>query len=115
MIIHFFLQKSELIFNSSPTFGYDPKKSRIHPMYKIYIIFSTALDKYYVGSTGDELEVRIAKHNTNHKGFTGGKGDWIIKYSEKFEEKTMALKREKEIKNWKSRKMIEKLIRAVDS
>ena len=68
------------------------------------------LNKYYVGSTGDTLESRIKKHNSNHKGFTGGYGDWVIKYSEEFQSRNDALKREKEIKKWKSRKLIEKLI-----
>ena len=76
----------------------------------VYILFSKTLNKYYVGATGDLLEERIRKHNSNHKGFTGGTGDWEIRYSEIFETKTESLKREKEIKNWKSRKLIEKLI-----
>ncbi|MDQ3191676.1 MAG: GIY-YIG nuclease family protein [Bacteroidota bacterium] len=79
-------------------------------MFRIYILFSQSLNKYYVGYTGDTLEERLKKHNSNHKGFTGGKGDWLLKYSEVFEEKSSALKREKEIKKWKSRNMIEKLI-----
>lgn len=48
----------------------------------LYILYSNALDKYYVGFTGDNIEERLRKHNTNHKGFTGGKGDWVIKYTE---------------------------------
>ena len=78
--------------------------------FKVYILYSEIADKYYVGSTGDEIENRIRKHNSDHKGFTGGKGDWILKHIEYYEDKTEALKREKEIKKWKSRKMIEKLI-----
>jgi putative endonuclease len=75
-----------------------------------YILFSSTLNKYYIGSTDDALNKRIRKHNTNHKGFTGGIGDWKLKYSETFSTKTESLKREKQIKNWKSRAMIEKLI-----
>ena len=56
------------------------------------------------------MEERIRKHNTNHKGFTGGVGDWELKHSEEYSTKEDALKREKEIKSWKSRKLIEKLI-----
>ena len=63
-----------------------------------------------MGSTGDAIEERIRKHNSNHKGFTGGSGDWELKYFESMKTKTEALKREKQIKNWKSRKLIEKLI-----
>ncbi len=78
-------------------------------MYTVYILFSAIKAKYCIGCTGDFLEERIRKHNTNHKGFTGGVGDWELKYQEVFETKVLALNREKEIKNWKSRKMIEKL------
>ena len=63
-----------------------------------------------MGFTGDLIEERIRKHNSNHKGYTGNMGDWELVYSEVFTEKSLAMKREKEIKKWKSRKSIEKLI-----
>ncbi len=44
------------------------------------------------------------------KGFTGGLGDWILKYIEEFETKKEAMNREQEIKKKKSRKYIEFLI-----
>jgi len=79
-------------------------------IFHVYILYSIFLDKYYVGYTGDLLEERLRKHNSNHKGFTGNVGDWKIVYSQKFETKAQALHREKQIKSWKSRKMIESLI-----
>ena len=79
-------------------------------MGKTYIIFSSKLDKYYVGSTSDEMEERLRKHNSNHKGFTGGYGDWKVVHIEVFPTNTEALAREKQIKKWKSRKLIENLI-----
>jgi putative endonuclease len=79
-------------------------------MFYTYIIFSAKLNKFYIGSTGDDLVARLRKHNTNHKGFTGGKGDWEMKHFEIFHTKEEALKREKVIKSWKSRKLIERLI-----
>jgi putative endonuclease len=78
--------------------------------FTVYILFSPGKNKFYVGYTSELIEERLRKHNTNHKGFTGGTGDWIIKYTELFNTKTEGIKREKEIKSWKSRKMIEKLI-----
>jgi putative endonuclease len=75
-----------------------------------YILFSATLDKYYTGYTGDDLLERIRRHNSNHKGFTGGIGDWELKYFEQFDSKSEASKRELQIKKWKSRKMIMKLI-----
>ena len=77
-----------------------------------YILFSASLDKFYIGSTGDSLKERIRKHNTNHGGFTAQANDWEVLYSEEFLDKTLALKREKEIKSWKSRKRIQYLIQS---
>ena len=51
-------------------------------MYTVYVLFSKQRNRYYVGFTGDEIAERIRRHNTNHKGFTGGHGDWELKYSE---------------------------------
>ncbi|MEP6750677.1 MAG: GIY-YIG nuclease family protein [Bacteroidota bacterium] len=50
-------------------------------MYKMYILFSRLKNKYYIGYTGDELTERIKKHNSNHKGFTGKTGDWMLVYA----------------------------------
>jgi putative endonuclease len=80
-----------------------------HLMYFIYIIYSSTADRYYVGSCEDVI-ARLKKHNTNHSGFTGKKGDWEIKHAEGFSQKSEALQREKQIKGWKSRKMIENLL-----
>jgi len=78
--------------------------------FTVYILFSPSKDKYYVGYTGDDINERIRKHNTNHKGFTGSNADWILVYSEVFGNKKDAILRESQIKKWKSRKKIELLI-----
>ena len=78
--------------------------------YCVYILYSSTLDRYYVGYTGDALAERIRRHCSNHKGFTGKSPDWELKYHEVFMDKARAMAREKEIKGWKSRKMIERLI-----
>jgi putative endonuclease len=79
-------------------------------IFKVYILYSALRDRYYVGFTSEELSERLRKHNSNHKGFTGSKADWVLKYHENYPEKTLAIKRENEIKGWKSRKKIEMLI-----
>ena len=81
-------------------------------MHSVYILYSSTKDKYYVGSCED-VSKRLIKHNTNHSGFTGKTGDWIVKRTEEYPDKSTALKRENQIKAWKSRKMIEKLINEV--
>ena len=78
--------------------------------FHVYILYSILKDKYYTGFTGDDLAERIRKHNSNHKGFTGNTGDWQLVYQEEFQTKVDATKREKQIKSWKSRKLIEKFI-----
>ncbi|TMU57651.1 GIY-YIG nuclease family protein [Flagellimonas algicola] len=77
--------------------------------YWVYILYSGHLDKYYVGSTQD-IEGRLRRHLANHKGFTSNAKDWVLKYQESFGTKTEAVKRELQIKKWKSRVMIERLI-----
>ena len=79
-----------------------------------YILYSSALDKFYIGHTEDEITERLRRHNSNHKGFTGGIGDWQIVYTEIFADKKRAYARERQLKNSKSRKMIEKLISGLE-
>ena len=78
-------------------------------MFYLYILYSALLDKFYVGSTSN-IEIRLKKHLSNHKGFTSRAKDWKVTYMEEFESKVEAQKREKQIKNWKSRKMIRALV-----
>ncbi len=82
--------------------------------YCVYILYSSYLDRYYIGYTGTDVSERLKKHNVNHKGFTGKKADWIIKYKEVFEGKAEAMLREKQLKKWKSRILIDKLISGIE-
>ncbi len=47
-------------------------------MFTVYILHSKVKDRYYIGYTGDIIEERIRRHNSDHKGFTGHCGDWIV-------------------------------------
>ena len=80
-------------------------------MFTTYILYSLVRDRYYIGFTSGDLSERLRKHNTAHGGFTGKVLDWEVVYHEIFPEKSLALQREREIKKWKSRKMIEALIK----
>ncbi|MBL1279382.1 MAG: GIY-YIG nuclease family protein [Fluviicola sp.] len=82
-------------------------------MFYTYILYSENQDSYYVGYTGNSLELRLRKHNTNNKGFTGRSSDWKVVYSESFLSKSEAYSRERKIKSWKSRLKIEELIAQV--
>ncbi len=82
------------------------------PIAHVYILFSANKNKFYIVYTSDDLQERIRKHNSNHKGFTGNVNDWVLTYPEAFELKADAFAREREIKKWKCRKKIEELIRS---
>ena len=79
-------------------------------MFTVYILHSDSLNRFYIGFTSDSPEERLRKHLANHQGFTSKATDWKIVFTESFDNKPSAMNREKQIKNWKSRKMIEKLI-----
>jgi len=78
-------------------------------MYYFYILYSESLDSYYTGHAND-LQERIRKHNTNHKGFTGKASDWELKYSESFPTKSEAYQRKRQVKTRKSKKYLKMLI-----
>ena len=65
---------------------------------------------YYVGSTSMQIEERLRRHLSSHKGFTGRAKDWAVIYFESYEIKSTAILREQEIKKWKSREKIIELI-----
>ncbi|MBL7800184.1 MAG: GIY-YIG nuclease family protein [Chitinophagales bacterium] len=82
-------------------------------MYFIYILYSASANKYYVGHT-DNLERRLFEHNNGMTRFTSNiASDWNIMYTETFESRTLAAKREREIKARKSRVYIQSLIAKV--
>jgi len=80
--------------------------------YYVYILYASDINRYYIGYTGDNLIERLRKHNTNHKGFTGRSNLWEYKYTEVFNEKSLAISREKYIKGRKSRIYLEELIKS---
>jgi putative endonuclease len=79
-----------------------------------YILYSQLASKFYLGHTTEPIKERIRKHNSNHSGFTGKFQDWNLVYTENHVSKELAYAREREIKKWKSRKRIEKLIAGLE-
>ncbi|WP_026966446.1 GIY-YIG nuclease family protein [Algoriphagus terrigena] len=84
-------------------------------MYFVYILFSSKTGNYYVGSA-ENLDSRLRHHNSGLTPSTkAGAPEWTIKYSQTLENRSLALKRELEIKRKKSRKYIEWLISSTGS
>ncbi|MFA6404152.1 MAG: GIY-YIG nuclease family protein [Salinivirgaceae bacterium] len=79
-------------------------------MATFYILHSEAVGKYYIGFTDGSMQERVSRHLSDHKGFTSRAKDWIIIYTEEYQTKEEAHRRELQVKGWKSSKMVEKLI-----
>ena len=78
--------------------------------YFVYILQSLEDGSYYVGSTQD-LTPRIERHNQSRSKYTKAKRPWDLVYCEEHIDKASAMKREREIKDKKSRDYIDKLVR----
>lgn len=75
-------------------------------LFYTYILYSSIKDKFYIGHT-ENVQNRLLQHNTRNN---LGTNDWTVVYTETYDNRSDAMKREKEIKNKKSRKYIEWLI-----
>ena len=102
------------VIGSNPIFSTKFKASIFRGFFVMvfhtYILYSKAKNKFYIGHT-EELENRVHQHNTRNN---LGSNDWTVVYTETFENRSEAMKREKEIKDKKSRKYIEWLIQQKD-
>ena len=74
-----------------------------------YILYSASIDKYYVGQTND-IHKRLHRHNAGLNRFSKRGIPWIIVYFEDFSSRAEAMRRERQIKAWKSRTKILELI-----
>ncbi len=78
--------------------------------YTVYILYSEQKDRYYVGQTEDvhkRLKEHIIRKNL-------GTNDWKIVFTEIFETRVLAIRREAEIKSKKRRSYIEALMNSKD-
>ena len=68
--------------------------------YYVYILQSIKDNKYYIGSTSDVKE-RLAYHNNGFQRSTRSRTPFKLIYEEEHIDKCAALKREKQIKDYK--------------
>ena len=81
-------------------------------MYYVYAVYNQANNKLYIGQT-ENLEERIRLHND--KEFKGSytsrfSGNWKFVYQEEVSTRKEALAREKQLKSYRGREFIKKLI-----
>lgn len=81
-------------------------------MYSMYAIFNKKHDKIYIGQT-ENLAGRLKLHNskTFPNSYTARfDGKWQLIYSEEIENRSDAIKREKQLKSYRGREFIKQHI-----
>ena len=78
-------------------------------MFFLYILKSNLNGSYYVGSCRDVV-VRIALHNRGSVKATKRYLPWELVYKEEYESLKEARRRELQVKSWKSRAAINRLL-----
>ncbi len=78
-------------------------------MYYLYILHSNDLNKFYIGST-QNIQERLQRHLSGRSKYTSKAKDWVLLYSEEYQTRALAIKREKQLKNWKNAVRIRELI-----
>ncbi len=79
--------------------------------FHLYILQSQSTGRFYVGQT-EHLKERVAYHNANYSLSLRNRGPWKLMYSEQYEPRSEAMRREQYIKRQKDRCFIEALVSA---
>ncbi len=77
-------------------------------MFYVYILKSQSRVGHYVGQTNN-LEQRIERHNSSKYGYTRRGRPWVLIYSEKYETRAEAMRRERFLKSGKGREFLSNL------
>lgn len=79
--------------------------------WSVYAIYNRGNKKIYIGQTGN-LERRVAEHNRKRGNHFTSKvlGKWELLYNEECGSRTDAIRRERQLKSFKGREFIKKLI-----
>jgi putative endonuclease len=81
-------------------------------IYYTYVLYSQKFDKLYIGHTSD-IQKRLFEHNAGKSRFTKSYISWELVYYEKFSTRSLAMKREKELKSHRGREFMRKEILVV--
>jgi len=75
-------------------------------MHYVYVLYSPQYDKIYIGESSNVGDRFISHNLETNKGWTGRYRPWVLVYVEKCEDKSAALKREKQLKSAAGRRWI---------
>ncbi|WP_114748045.1 GIY-YIG nuclease family protein [Pleomorphovibrio marinus] len=81
--------------------------------YYVYILFSSSLNRFYVGQTKG-LEERLLRHNSGRNKSTKGGIPWVMVHSEKVTDRAAALAKERQIKNLGSKRYLHSIGKDID-
>ena len=81
------------------------------PVYFLHILQCETTGRFYIGQTQDVPE-RLAYHNANYSKSLKNRGPWRLVYTEQYKTRSEAMLRERQLKSWKDRRMIERLLSA---
>jgi putative endonuclease len=70
-------------------------------MFYVYVLHSVSTKRFYIGSTQD-ITNRLSEHNSGEVKATRSYRPWAIVYSESFNTRNEAIRREYQIKRWKN-------------
>ncbi len=76
----------------------------------VYILYSKSLNRYYVGSTNNLIS-RLNQHNKGKSISTKSGLPWNLVYSEEYNTRTDAIRREKQIKTYHGGQAFKKLLK----
>jgi len=79
--------------------------------FNVYALYSKKLNTIYIGQSKD-LNNRVDHHNKGYSTFTSKTDDWVLVYSESCESRSVAYKREKQLKSAGGRKFIWDLVKS---
>jgi putative endonuclease len=77
--------------------------------YYVYVLWSESRAKFYVGSCAD-IDDRLVRHNAGRSKYTRTGTPWLLVHSEQFASRSEAVRRESEIKSWKSAARIRQML-----
>ena len=78
-------------------------------MFYTYVLYSELYDRIYIGQTNN-ISIRLEKHNSGKVNSTKAYLPWKMIHYENFQNRTEAMKREKELKSHKGRDFIQKIL-----
>jgi putative endonuclease len=75
----------------------------------VYALYSAKIDRIYIGQT-DDLERRLSDHLKGYSKYTKRADDWMLIFQQEFENRSEAMKRERQLKTSRGRAYLRNLL-----